>query len=317
MADEANAIIQGTAYVSGAASGQLIACDTELSFWGGVHPVTAEVIDRSHPLSGQCLKDAILAIPGGRGSCSGSATILELILSGAAPKALLFARPDHIVTLGVVIAEEVFGKAIPVVLLGEEGFRRARDWHGGLVYVGGGCASNGPLRSVNNDAEEQPAADVSDFSLSKDDRATLNAAHGESTRVALKVIIRMARMMGAQGLIDVNQAHVDGAFFGPGSLAFAEKMHAMGGKFRVPTTVNALTVDLKRWRALGVDNVYGQQCDELARLFLEMGAKTSFTCAPYMLDRHPSSEKRWRGESLMLSLMRTVCSVRERSKTRT
>ncbi len=57
-------IFSGTAYVRGKASGDVVASDLELSFWGGVDPWTGEVIDRHHPLSGRSLKDHILAIPG-------------------------------------------------------------------------------------------------------------------------------------------------------------------------------------------------------------------------------------------------------------
>ncbi|HEU6442783.1 MAG TPA: DUF126 domain-containing protein, partial [Microvirga sp.] len=118
------AVFSGAAFVHGEAAGEIIASDVELSFWGGVDPATGEVIDRHHPLSGRILTGRILAIPGGRGSCSGSGVILELLLNGKGPAAMVVERADDILTLGVVIAEEVFGKSIPVVTLDPEDFRR-------------------------------------------------------------------------------------------------------------------------------------------------------------------------------------------------
>jgi cis-L-3-hydroxyproline dehydratase len=105
----------GTAYVRGKAAGRVVASNLELSFWGGVDPRTGEVIDQHHPLCGQRLEGRILAIPGGRGSCSGSGVVLELLLNGKAPKAILFEREEDILTLGVVVAEELFGKSIPIL----------------------------------------------------------------------------------------------------------------------------------------------------------------------------------------------------------
>ncbi len=53
--------------VAGSASGELLYAPTGLSFWGGVDPRSAEVIDRHHPLSGRHLHGRLLAIPGGPG----------------------------------------------------------------------------------------------------------------------------------------------------------------------------------------------------------------------------------------------------------
>ncbi|KAF1924304.1 DUF521-domain-containing protein [Didymella exigua CBS 183.55] len=108
-------VVYGTPHVYGTASGQLLASSLELSFWGGVDHGTGIVIDRSHPLVGQCTKHKILAIPGGRGSCSGSATILELIMNGNGPRALIFERTNEILAVGVFVAEELFGEKIPMV----------------------------------------------------------------------------------------------------------------------------------------------------------------------------------------------------------
>jgi predicted aconitase with swiveling domain len=52
---------------------------TGLSFWGGVDPVTSEVVDHTHPLRGRALRGAVLALPNGRGSCTGSQVVLEML----------------------------------------------------------------------------------------------------------------------------------------------------------------------------------------------------------------------------------------------
>lgn len=63
--------------------------DTPLSFWGGVNPLTGVIIDVSHPLHDKCISNKVLCIPSGRGSCTGSQVLLELILNGVAPRAIL------------------------------------------------------------------------------------------------------------------------------------------------------------------------------------------------------------------------------------
>lgn len=289
MAMSEQRIFRGIPYVTGAASATLLAADLELSFWGGVDPRTGEIIDRFHPLSGRFMKDTILAIPGGRGSCGGSVIMMELILNGLGPKALIFERREEIITLGVMVAEELFDKTAAVVTLNPEDFCEALGWDGKTVHIRGELVSDAPLKADSANGAAKPTIDLNNFGvkLTDADRAMLDGASGEAAKISLKIIIRMADMMGAKELMDVSQAHVDGAWYGPGSNAFGQRLRDWDGKFQVPTTINALNVDQKRWRLLGIDAEFGSACDELAKAFVDMGGKISFTCAPYLLETAP------------------------------
>ena len=118
--------LSGRSLVEGAAVGPLLYADVGLSFWGGVDPFSGEVIDRHHPLSGECLAGRILAIPSGRGSCTGSSVLMELISNGHAPAALVLAEADEILTLGVLVAQTLFERSLPVLCIGKEAFAGLR-----------------------------------------------------------------------------------------------------------------------------------------------------------------------------------------------
>ncbi|KAL7935566.1 hypothetical protein V8C35DRAFT_257821 [Trichoderma chlorosporum] len=278
----------GTAYVQGSASGPLIASNLELSFWGGVDPQTSEVIDHHHPLSGKYLQGSVLAIPGGRGSCSGSGVLLELLLSGKGPKALIFSRREDILTLGVVVAEEIFRKSIPVVVLASQDFEELLDAN--FVAVNGntvvkGQQLEGALRIF------EKALDITssyNIELSDKDHEILDGLHGQAAQAAMRIILRMAAMEGACKLIDITQVHIDGCVYtGPGSLSFAERLRDWGGKVSVPTTLNSISVDQRRWRAQGVASTFGEAAERLATTYTDMGALPTFTCAPYLLSSAP------------------------------
>ncbi|KAH7347501.1 hypothetical protein B0T11DRAFT_359931 [Plectosphaerella cucumerina] len=264
-------VLHGTAYVHGKTSGKLVTSDLELSFWGGVNPQTGEIIDRHHTLSGTFLQGTVLVIPGGRGSCSGSGVMLELLLNGKGPEAVIFQRREDILTLGVIISEDIFGRAIPVLTLDMEDFQAILKRHGQHVHI---------------DAQPPPVA--RDVELSAADRALLDGSGGKAAQVSMRIILRMAALLGAHRLLDVKQVHVDGCIYtGPGSLAFAQRLRAWGGKVAVPTTLNSVSIDQKRWRAQGVDPVFGVASRELAAAYTDMGARPTFTCAPYQLDTAP------------------------------
>ena len=303
----------------GSASGQLLASNLELSFWGGVDHVTGEVIDRSHPLVRQRLKGQILALPGGRGSCSGSATILELIMNGNGPRALIFERTNEILAVGVLIAEELFGKTIPMMVVGSDNFKTVLEWNGKKTHVRDHRISTYPLEASIGDSHS--SRDVGHRprmpELSQLDTAILesayenNSEHSKAQALAMRIITRTASIMRAPSLMSVSQAHVDGAHFGPASVLFGKRLRDLGGKFAVPTTVNALTIDQQRWRDLGVNMTFGVESDELARAFLDMGAEISFTCAPYQLDSAPKlGDQVAYGESNVVCYANSVLGAR-------
>ncbi|MBA2520056.1 MAG: DUF126 domain-containing protein [Chloroflexia bacterium] len=107
--------------------GSLLVGREPLSFWGGLDPNTGEVIDRRHPLTGQRLTNRILAIPHGRGSCSASGVLLEAICNGTGPLAIITSRIDPIIGLGAILAEELYGRVVPVAVLGADDFLELRS----------------------------------------------------------------------------------------------------------------------------------------------------------------------------------------------
>ena len=64
---------------------------------------------------------------------------------------------------------------------------------------------------------------------------------------------------------------------------------AWGAKVRVPTTLNSISVDQRRWRELGIDPALGVPASALGDAYMAMGAQLSFTCAPYLLDSAPKA----------------------------
>jgi predicted aconitase with swiveling domain len=112
--------------VAGTASGRSVVTDVPLSFWGGLDPDTAEVIDRRHPLLGVLIAGQVLVMPSGRGSCTASGVLLETIRNGVAPAAIILSRVDPIVGLGSILGQELYGVTVPVIVI-PEGERRAID----------------------------------------------------------------------------------------------------------------------------------------------------------------------------------------------
>jgi len=284
--------LTGRSLVPGAAQGALLFADVGLSFWGGVDPLRGEIIDRHHPLSGEYLSGRVLAIPSGRGSCTGSSVLMELISNGHAPAALVLAEADEILTLGVLVAQMIFERSLPVLCIGSEAFAALR----GKAFARIDSARLAVFDHIpvdNWQPSETPtqARDTSTaIELSEFDHALLDGTHGKAAQMAMQIVLRLAELQGAQRLIDVSQAHIDGCIYtGPASLRFAQQLVQWGAKVRIPTTLNSISVDQRRWRELGIDPRLGEPASAVGDAYMAMGAQLSFTCAPYLLDSAPKA----------------------------
>lgn len=178
------AVPQARSILAGAAEGAVIATTEALSFWGGVDPATGKVIDVHHPLHGVCLTGGVLFMPTSRGSCTGSGVLLDLILTGRAPSALVFCEAEDVLTLGALIAAEMFGKPLPVLRLDTENFARfSRAAH---VRIG--------EKTIEADGVSLAIAPpaTAHLDLKGDDRAMLEGRDGIAAQQAMRIIIAMA-----------------------------------------------------------------------------------------------------------------------------
>ena len=283
--------LEGRSLVDGCASAPLLYAEVGLSFWGGVDPFSGEVIDRHHPLSGECLAGRVLAIPSGRGSCTGSSVLMELISNGHAPAALVLAEADEILTLGVLVAQTLFQRSLPVLCIGKEAFGQLRGKAFARVDGTGLSLYDSTPDDTPAPRNDRPTEDAhSSIELTAHDRALLDGSQGKAAQVAMQIVLRMAHIQGAKYLVDITQAHIDGCIYtGPASLRFAQQLVAWGAKVRVPTTLNSISVDQRRWRELGIDPALGVPASALGDAYIAMGAQLSFTCAPYLLDSAPKA----------------------------
>jgi predicted aconitase/predicted aconitase with swiveling domain len=285
-------VLYGRSLVDGRAEGDLLFADVGLSFWGGVDPRSGEVIDHHHPLRGQCLSGRVLAIPSGRGSCTGSSVMVELLHGGQAPSALVLAEVDEILTLGVWVAELLLQRSIAVLCIGHGAFSRLRDQayarvDGEQLRLYAQRPADARPSTVARLDQQRPFSTA--LELSDADNALLQGAQGPAAQAAMRLVLRMAALQGAHQLLDITQAHIDGCIYtGPASLHFAEQLVAWGARVKVPTTLNSISVDQRRWRALGIAAEFAEQASALGDAYMAMGAQLSFTCAPYLLDSAPA-----------------------------
>lgn len=269
-----------TRILPGTGEGPVLAMDQGISFWGGVDPEAASIIDEHHPAYRAELNGRVVMMPTSRGSCSGSGVILDMMLSGLAPAALIFSEAEDVATLGALIGAEMFGRSLPVLRVSPDDFAwLAQADH--LSITENAITGDGISLPIMVPAQTA-------LTLSPDDQAML--AGDDAVATAMRIVVKAAHLQGAAALTDVTRGHIDGCILAnQANLIFAEKMADLGARVRVRTTMNAISVDRENWQRQGVPPVFGGHAARLADAYVRMGCQPTFTCAPYLLDDSPKA----------------------------
>ena len=264
--------------------GKVFKCCEGLSFWGGVDPQTGRIIDIHHPNHGSFISKKILLMPTSRGSCSGSGVLLQLAQSELAPAALIFYETEEILTLGAIVADQLFDKQVAVLRVSKEIYNdlamadTAEIFRNKLMF--GSKIIN--LTKLN----------IGILNLSAEDQSILKGERGTAQQVAMETICKMARLQNAKELIGITKGHIDGCILAhDANLMFAEKMYQLGASISIPTTINAISVNRNNWESQGIDPDFGNKASRLADAYVKMGAHPTYTCAPYLLEDIPKEHE--------------------------
>ena len=149
--------------------------------------------------------------------------------------------------------------------------------------------------------------------MSAHDHALLDGQVGDGAALAMRLVVRAAEATGATRLIDVTRAHVDSCLYhGEATLDFVERLVAGNAHVRIPTTLNVGAIDLLHPELYRGDPATAERGRLLMDRYRALGARATFTCAPYQLpDARPSPGEQvaW-GESNAIAFCNSVLGAR-------
>ncbi|SNR89214.1 aconitase X [Actinomadura mexicana] len=130
---------------------------------------------------------------------------------------------------------------------------------------------------------------ICDPALTGAQRAMLAGRHGDGAALAMRVVVRLARALGADRLIPVDSAHVDGCLFhGQVGIDLVERLISGGARVAVPTTLNVGSLDLLHPGVVRGDAGERADARRLMDGYVALGAEPTWTCAPYQLPKRPA-----------------------------
>lgn len=138
--------VRAEALTHGFARG-VAACIEPLSFWGGYDAPAGKIIEPSHPSCGQSLAGKILLMARAKGSSSSSSVLAEAIRNDTGPAGIVLAERDLIIAIGVIVANELYAKEVPLVVVSQHDFARLWACSGVMQIDAQSGASSAGIRA--------------------------------------------------------------------------------------------------------------------------------------------------------------------------
>ena len=118
--------------------------------------------------------------------------------------------------------------------------------------------------------------------LSEGDQAILASETGsQGHRMALEIVVEAAQMLGADRLVAIDSAHIDGCLYhGASGTLFCERLVALGAQVSVPATTNVGALNLLKPDQSRLSGEARKMAFRLMVAHERLGCRPSWTCAP-------------------------------------
>lgn len=131
-------------------------------------------------------------------------------------------------------------------------------------------------------------------------------------QLAMRIVLRMAEVLGARELVEIASAHIDGCLYhGDGGVEFGERLVELGGRVAVPATLNVGALDLLNPARVRAHGHRREMALRQMRAYQALGCKPTWTCAPYQAGHRPAPGEHvaW-GESNAVCFANSVLGAR-------
>ena len=148
--------------------------------------------------------------------------------------------------------------------------------------------------------------------LTADEKAIAAGERGDGAAMAMRIVAETARLMGADRLIPIESAHIDGALYhGDSGTLFAERLVAGGATTAVRATLNVGAIDLTGCSRNRLPAHELSMARRMMTAYQQLGCEQTWTCAPYQAGHRPSlgSQVAW-GESNAVVFCNSVLGAR-------
>ena len=135
---------------------------------------------------------------------------------------------------------------------------------------------------------------------------------GSGVQLAMRMVTAAAGAEDASELVGIESAHIDGCLYhGQSGIDFARALLDGSAEVSVPTTLNVAAIDMLHPELFRGDPSEAAKARELAEVYVQLGCRQTWTCAPYQLSVRPELGQQiaW-GESNAIVFANSVLGAR-------
>jgi predicted aconitase len=134
----------------------------------------------------------------------------------------------------------------------------------------------------------------------------------DGAAMAMRIVADAAQLLGAERLIPVASAHIDGALYhGDSGTYFAERLVELHAKTKIRATLNVGALDFTGCSKQNLPAHEKAMAKRLMQAYIALGCEPSWTCAPYQAGHRPKigTDVAW-GESNAVVFCNSVLGAR-------
>jgi predicted aconitase len=130
--------------------------------------------------------------------------------------------------------------------------------------------------------------------LTRDEERILEGEFGSVLAKAMKLIVTIGDLKGAERLVTIKRSQVAGVSYktsGDPTLELMESLAAEGVKVRTQATQNPAGMDLERWKDMKVSPQFAIKQLRICNAYKNLGIKPVCTCTPYLSGNRPELDE--------------------------
>jgi hypothetical protein len=126
--------------------------------------------------------------------------------------------------------------------------------------------------------------------LTDEEKKMLDGVLGTGPQSAMRLLVTLGEIYGAGRMIPVSSCHAGGRSYlisGEENIEWMNDLRSGGAYFRVFTSTNPCSVDMERWKEMGLPEILVLNQRRTDEPYLKMGAVPLGSCLPYQLGNLP------------------------------
>lgn len=148
------------------------------------------------------------------------------------------------------------------------------------------------------------------LALLPEEERILAGEQGETRQMMMEILVALGKVFGAENLVPIMSAQVSGASFKTIGEAGLEWLSGLDARVAVPTVLNPVGMDRKRWREMGIPEAFASKQEEVIAAYSRLGIRLECTCTPYYLYRTKFGEHLAWSESSAVAYANSVIGAR-------